>query len=353
MVELIYCADGNARYAGIALKHNFTYGAQMPRKVHFKPDFIDQDWKKPDRDKYMQKLQEHNPRMATVLDLEHESQFDDVMAWAHEASAYVQETIIIIPKVSGVIDRIPTSINGKSIVLGYSVPTSYGGTNLMFSEFNRRPVHLLGGNPLKQVELSHYMNVVSADTNYHQKISTKGVVTSYGYPVTTNFYTHQEHDLNYTTFELSCMNIKAMWTGSRIQVRWALEKDLTHIQRIAKQYKNELGFVMNVSLKESIARGSLLVGVFDGAIVGFVNYRACRDGWQTIYEIAIDKTMRGRGLARGLIASVPTPIRLKTTTDNDVANKFYLSQGFILDRVEQGRKRPLNVYKKTAHSYTG
>ncbi len=348
MTELIYCADGNARYASIAIKHNFTYGAQMPRKVHFKPEFVDQDWKKPDRDKYMQKLKEHAPRMATVLDLEHESQFDEVMAWADEASGYVSETVIIIPKVSGVIDRIPSTINGKHVVLGYSVPTSYGGTNLMFSEFMNRPVHLLGGNPLKQVELARYMNVVSADTNYHRKISDKGMVITYGYPRIAAFYKiiEDSQQMPYQSFELSCMNIKAMWTGSRIQVRWALEADLPHIQRIAKQYKNELGFVMNVSLKESIARGSLLVGVFDGAIVGFVNYRACRDGWQTIYEIAIDKTMRGRGLARGLIASVPTPIRLKTTTDNDTANKFYLSQGFNLVRTEAGRKRELNVYHK-------
>ncbi len=348
MLELIYCSASNITYANIAVKHNFTYGAQMPKKVYMHPEFIDQDWKNPDRYKYMQKLKEHAPRMATVLDLEHESQFDEVMAWADEASNYVSETVIIIPKVSGVIDRIPNTINDKHVVLGYSVPTSYGGTSLLFSEFMNRPVHLLGGDPMKQVELSRYMKVVSADTNYHQKLANRGIVLTYGHPVISDFYAPSENtqDIPYKTFELSCMNIKALWTGSRIQVRWALEADLPHIQRIARQYRNELGFVMNVSLKESITRGNLLVGIFDGAIVGFVNYRACRDGWRTIYEIAIDKTMRGRGLARGLIASVPTPIRLKTTTDNAAANKFYLSNGFNLVRTEAGRKRELNVYHK-------
>lgn len=35
-------------------------------------------------------------------------------------------------------------------------------------EFGRRPVHLLGGSPHAQMEMRHYMNVVSADGIHKQ-----------------------------------------------------------------------------------------------------------------------------------------------------------------------------------------
>jgi hypothetical protein len=39
------------------------------------------------------------------------------------------------------------------------------------SEFDGWPVHLLGGSPLKQFELSKLINVVSCDGNYAQLMS--------------------------------------------------------------------------------------------------------------------------------------------------------------------------------------
>lgn len=166
---LIYCASGGKKFADAAVEMGWKYGAKLPHTVYHRPFFADQDWKKPDRKKYFDALRLHCPEVATVLDLEREDQFEEVMDWANEASEIVGGTVIIIPKISGVIDRIPEEINGKKVVLGFSVPTSYGGTPLHTVEFSGRSVHLLGGSPQKQIELSGYLRVVSIDGNMSHK----------------------------------------------------------------------------------------------------------------------------------------------------------------------------------------
>jgi hypothetical protein len=120
----------------------------------------------------MAALAEHRPHQATVLDLEREEQFNEVMDWAEEAAQYV-ERVVIIPKVFDIIPRIPERVGGADVVLGYSVPTRYAGTEVPVWEFGRRPVHLLGGSPRAQMQLMHYLNVVSADGNYAQKMATR------------------------------------------------------------------------------------------------------------------------------------------------------------------------------------
>ena len=153
----------------MAVECGFLYGARLPSTVYEKVYFADQDWKEPNREKYMAALSEHQPEMATVLDWEREEQFSDVLSWAAEAAAYVRR-VVIIPKVPGLLDAIPDSVNGAEVVLGYSVPTKYGASPVPVWEFGRRPVHLLGGSPHRQMELADYLNVVSCDGNMsHQQ----------------------------------------------------------------------------------------------------------------------------------------------------------------------------------------
>lgn len=175
MLKLIYCAGGNKKFAEIAIKSGFLYGARIPRdKPHFPIFFADQDWKKPNKDKYILQLKKYRPSMATVLDLEMESQLTKVMQWAEEVSQ-ICENVVIIPKVPGIIKNIPKSLNGKQIILGYSVPTKYSGTSVKVEEFINRKVHLLGGSPHKQMELwkemSKFCKVISVDGNYVQKMA--------------------------------------------------------------------------------------------------------------------------------------------------------------------------------------
>jgi hypothetical protein len=211
------CAGGNRRFAESAIAHGWGYGCRLPGTPYAPVYFADQDWKKPDRAKYIAALEKYQPQMATVLDLEREEQFNEVMVWANEVARIVKQ-VIIIPKCFGIIDRIPERIGGADVVLGYSVPTSHGGTSVPLWEFGRRPVHLLGGSPQKQMELACYLNVVSADGNMACKMATsraafwrrkKGLKGHW--VCLREIGRGDEHDAPYAAFGLSMRNIMAAW----------------------------------------------------------------------------------------------------------------------------------------------
>lgn len=171
--DLIYCAAGNKRFAEIAIETGFAYGGQLPGTVYFPPDFVDQKWKRPNFEGYINALATHRPRLATVLDYQSIGQLARVLWWGICVSPFVTEAIIIIPKLQGSIPLLPRHIGGKSVRLGYSVPTAYGGTELPIWDFSGWPVHLLGGSPGKQMNLARYLDVKSCDGNMAQKMAVK------------------------------------------------------------------------------------------------------------------------------------------------------------------------------------
>lgn len=242
--ELIYCANGNERFARIAIEAGFTYGAQLPGTVYFRPEFADQDWKQPNREAYMAVLQKHKPRMATVLDWEHDEQLPEVLAWAEEVAALVTESVLIIPKVLGGVARLPRIIGGRQVRLGYSVPTRHGGTQVPAWEFLGWPVHLLGGSPHAQMSLAGIsldsrppmmgfakgvprLNVQSVDGNMHHLMATwhcqfwmpgtARYARSRYWPTLREANRHlwgdgsADADAPYEAFRRSCKNIMAAW----------------------------------------------------------------------------------------------------------------------------------------------
>lgn len=175
MIELVYCAGGNARFSEIAIRAGYRYGAQIPNyKIYADLWFADQNWKQPDRAAYMAALARHRPHMATVLDWECGVQLDEVLSWAEEAAQWV-ERVLIIPKVHSGIDHLPRRIGGKDIVLAFSIPTTHGGTEVPIWEFTGWPIHLLGGSPQQQMRYALHLNaiadVVSADGNMSNKMA--------------------------------------------------------------------------------------------------------------------------------------------------------------------------------------
>lgn len=119
----------------------------------------------------MEMLQHHRPTMATVLDLERPDQRTEVLEWAEEAAQYA-ERVLIIPKYSGAADGLPRRIGSADVILAYSVPTRFGGTEVPIWEFSGWPVHLLGGSPHSQMRLTRYLDVVSVDGNMANKMAT-------------------------------------------------------------------------------------------------------------------------------------------------------------------------------------
>lgn len=174
--NLIYCAGGNKSFMDIAMNAGFLPGSQLPKTVYSKfLYFADQDWKNPNRAAYMRALQKHRPTMATVIDWERQEQYADVMSWAEEAAEYC-EMIVIIPKISGTVEKIPRYINGRDVILAYSIPTKFGSTPCLPSEFSGRTVHLLGGSPHQQMDYWRqmpYCDIFSIDGNFWQLKAVK------------------------------------------------------------------------------------------------------------------------------------------------------------------------------------
>jgi hypothetical protein len=216
VVELIYCAGKNRRFEAVALAAGFLLGAQLPCTTYHPVYFADQDWRRPDRAAYMCALAEHRPVMATVLDLERPEQRGEVLAWAEEAAQYVQR-VLIIPKYSGAVDELPRRIGGADVVLAYSVPTKFAGTQVPVWEFCGWPVHLLGGSPHAQMLLTRYLNVVSIDGNMANKMSHAGCFWHPQKGPKGHWRNLREFGINLPTdnnleaFRLSCENIAAAW----------------------------------------------------------------------------------------------------------------------------------------------
>ncbi len=103
------------------------------------------------------------PRLTVAQDVLDISNLPEVIDQAYSLLKY-SEDVIIVPKAiefEGCIsDLIP-----DDFVIGYSVPTKYGGTTLPLQSFGRRRVHLLGGRPDIQRKLADVLNVTSLDTN--------------------------------------------------------------------------------------------------------------------------------------------------------------------------------------------
>ncbi len=214
---LIYCGGGNRAYTQIALDHGFKAGAQLPATVYADElYFADQNWKNPDRSIYMRFLAKHRPNRATVLDLEHPDQFNEVMDWAEEASQYTDH-VLVIPKCD-VIDRIPRFINQKPIILAYSVPTRYGGCQLSTLAFTGWDVHLLGGSPTEQWQLSQlaHWNVVSADGNYIQMKANRFAEFFDGkrWQQLKHIGLGHLHDAPTEAFRRSCEGVMALFGGT-------------------------------------------------------------------------------------------------------------------------------------------
>jgi hypothetical protein len=248
---LIYCADGNKRFAEIAIRRGFEYGACMPNTIYFDPYFTDQDWRKFSRAKseedrtrlrrdYMAAVENHRPALATVLDWEREEQFGEVMSWAEQAAQWVQDAVIIIPKVPGYVWRIPHVIGGKAVRLGYSAASTFSGTPVSVKEFAEwnDPVHCLGGGPQAQMHFAKHLPIVSADGNYIQNLarrycqfySPNKSTRNRCWPRLREVGLNIKHDAPYIAFELTCIAVPMAWRGATGQEIWAAQ--LEHLKSV-------------------------------------------------------------------------------------------------------------------------
>ncbi|NBW12402.1 MAG: GNAT family N-acetyltransferase [Caulobacteraceae bacterium] len=135
----------------------------------------------------------------------------------------------------------------------------------------------------------------------------------------------------------------------RLAIRKAVPEDAIACDRIARQHKTALGWVMLQTIQRAIEDGTLHVATIDGVIRAFALYsvpsRGTNKGWNVVHTLATERGWQGMNIGRNLLYSVPTPIRLKCPSDLP-ANKFYSQAGFQfagLDHAKSGRV--LNVWE--------
>jgi ribosomal protein S18 acetylase RimI-like enzyme len=136
-------------------------------------------------------------------------------------------------------------------------------------------------------------------------------------------------------------------------VRFGTAEDVPAVKAIADRHRHELGFVPAAALAEAARERRLLVAVLDEKVVGFVHFRCCRDGHATIYEIAVLPEYRRRGIGRALVEAVVQEaalrgcvvLQLKCPIDLS-ANEFYRRVGFTEAGIEEGKRRPLRIWRR-------
>lgn len=124
--------------------------------------FLDIDWKNYNFTRHLKVTKEWRPFMTVAKDVERRNDINRTLDQAWELSLYC-EHVVIIPKDMGLVDELD-SVIPDDFLLGYSVPTRYGGTRIPAVAF-KRPVHLLGGRPDVQRKLADIMPVFSLDCN--------------------------------------------------------------------------------------------------------------------------------------------------------------------------------------------
>src|SRR5258707_37518 len=118
---------------------------------------------------------------------------------------------VIVPNLSGQIDMLR-----RSIAVGCSVPSRYGGASYPLWELAGRRVDLLGGSPKKQFQvylhLAGIAEVMSADGNYAQNQAVRYAE----YWTGKKWIEHEDvkqgrENLYLECFRRSCRNIRAYW----------------------------------------------------------------------------------------------------------------------------------------------
>lgn len=124
--------------------------------------FLDIDWKDYCFKRHLSAAKATSPIVTVARDITNRRQLVRIIDQAYELLMYA-ERVIIVPKSRSLEPELEVLIPAD-FQLGFSVPTTYGGTKISPRAFSR-PVHLLGGRPDTQRRLADQMQVVSFDCN--------------------------------------------------------------------------------------------------------------------------------------------------------------------------------------------
>lgn len=152
--------------ANIAMKFGWLPGARYTNlrdvRKFDRLGFLDINWKNYKFIKHLHAAKATRPLLTVARDIENIDQLGQILDEAYELLEHADK-VVIVPKDPRLQDCMDDLIPPE-FILGFSVPTRYGGTTISTSAF-RRPVHLLGGRPDVQRRLAREMPVTSWDCN--------------------------------------------------------------------------------------------------------------------------------------------------------------------------------------------
>lgn len=209
---LVFSAGRNRRYAEIALAAGFAYGCRSDYRPLFPVTFADLNWRQPDLAAHLAFVAAQRPHLAVAPDVLTLEQLPAALDYAQRLAEHT-ERVVLVPKVTGVMEQLP---RWPWLVVGYSVPTPYGGADgILLHDLAGWPVHLLGGTPHAQLTLARYLTTVySADGNSHMKAAAFQKFWKAGRWVNGHYDDptfDPGHDAPYRAFAASCRNIAAAW----------------------------------------------------------------------------------------------------------------------------------------------
>ena len=150
----------------IAVSHGWLPGARYTNlrdvRIFNRLGFLDIDWKNYDFARHLEAARLTRPLVTVARDIEEKRDLRRIIDQAFRLLEWATH-VIVVPKDLSLEKRLCKAIPSE-FLLGFSVPTRYGGTQLSPAAF-KRPVHLLGGRPDVQRKLADLMPVFSIDTN--------------------------------------------------------------------------------------------------------------------------------------------------------------------------------------------
>lgn len=164
---VVRCVNHSRRVHSIARRFGWLPGARYTNLRDIRDvdrvGLLDIDWQRYDFHKHLAAVKAVRPLLTVALDITHRRQLGRVLDQALQLAEY-GPGVIIVPKATSLGPDLQQLIPDR-FVLGYSVPTRYGGTRIPIECFGSRPIHLLGGRPDVQRRLAERLNIISLDCN--------------------------------------------------------------------------------------------------------------------------------------------------------------------------------------------
>ncbi len=124
--------------------------------------FLDIDWQSYSFRRHLEAAKATRPFLTVARDVVDKRKLSQTLEEAEELLQYAHH-VVIVPKDTRLASDLEARIPAK-FILGFSVPTKYGGTRIPPEAF-KRPVHLLGGRPDVQRRFAKSLKVFSIDCN--------------------------------------------------------------------------------------------------------------------------------------------------------------------------------------------